>query len=75
MNDCDNFAELFSCARLAYQAGDYDEEKNAPERSTKKLIADGITQGFQYRKGHADFLRHAYRMGRFNRRMQNGEEA
>jgi hypothetical protein len=70
MNNCDNFAELFSCARLAYQAGDYDEEKGNPVRSTKKL-AEKMMQGFGYRKGHLAFIRHAYRMGRFNREMQN----
>ncbi len=68
MNDCDNFAELFSCARLAYQAGDHDEEKGEPARSTKRLEA--MMQGFAYRRGHLAFIRHAYKIGRMNREMQ-----
>lgn len=71
MNDCDNFAELFSCARLAYQAGDFDAEKDNPVRSTEKLKP--MMQGFAYRKGHLAFIRHAYKMGRFNREMQAKE--
>ena len=73
MNDCDNFAELFSCARLAYQAGYYDEEKGNPVRSSKKL--EEAMQGFAYRKGHLKYIRQSYFMGRFNRRMQDGEDS
>jgi hypothetical protein len=68
MNDCDNFQELFSSARLAYLAGEYDEENSLPMRPTKKL--ETCMQGFAYRKGHLAFIRHAYKMGRLNRKMQ-----
>lgn len=68
MNDCDNFLELFSCAKLAYHAGDFDAKNSNPIRSTKKL--EDLMQGFAYRKGHLDFIRHAYRMGLFNNEMQ-----
>ena len=71
MNDCDNFAELFSCARLAYQAGDFDEEKDNPVRSTENLKP--LMQGFAYRQAHLKFIREAYKMGRMNRQAQAGE--
>jgi len=68
MNDCDNFNELFSCARLAYNAGESDAEEGRRNRST--LNMGDFTQGFNHRKGHLRFLFQAYKMGRFNYEMR-----